>query len=138
MKIYNGGKIFIGLIVFFVLAAFPFLYNMGKAGEKPDPKVDTPEILKLPEGERKCVESKEFMKREHMQLLNDWRDSALRDGKRVYMNSSGKSYEISLQNTCMRCHSNKKKFCDECHTYMAVNPYCWDCHIAPREEEERL
>lgn len=135
MKIYNGGKILIGLIVFFVLAAFPFLYNMGKASAKPEPKVDTPEILKLPEAERKCVESKEFMKREHMQMLNDWRDSAVRDDKRIYMSSKGKPYVISLQNTCMRCHSNKKKFCDECHNYMAVNPYCWSCHVAPKEDK---
>ncbi|MGE5894127.1 MAG: sulfate reduction electron transfer complex DsrMKJOP subunit DsrJ [bacterium] len=135
MKIYSGGKILIGIVVFFVLAASPFLYNMGKASAKPEPKVDTPEILKLPEAERKCIESKEFMKREHMQLLNDWRDSVIRDGKRIYVSSSGKPYEISLQNTCMRCHSNKKKFCDECHTYMAVNPYCWGCHIAPKEDK---
>jgi hypothetical protein len=43
---------------------------------------------------------------------------------------------MSLQNGCMRCHSNKKKFCDECHNYMAVKPYCWDCHIQPKEKEE--
>jgi len=36
----------------------------------------------------------------------------------------------------MHCHSNKKKFCDECHNYMAVKPFCWDCHIQPREKEE--
>jgi hypothetical protein len=136
MRIYNGGKILIGLIIFFVLAASPFLYNMGKKGPKPEPKVDTPEILKLPESERKCVESKEFMRAEHMQLLNDWRDSAVREGKRTYVSSTGKTYAISLQNTCMRCHSNKKKFCDECHSYMAVKPYCWDCHIAPKEEDK--
>ena len=41
---------------------------------------------------------------------------------------------MSLQNECMRCHSNKKKFCDECHNYMAVKPYCWDCHIAAEGE----
>jgi len=43
---------------------------------------------------------------------------------------------MSLQNGCMTCHSNKKKFCDECHNYMAVVPYCWDCHIQPKEKEE--
>ena len=137
MKIYNGGKILIGVVVFFVLAAFPFLYNMGKATAKPHPKVDTPEILALPKAERKCVESKAFMSAEHMQLLNDWRDEALRHGKRVYVSSSGKSYNISLQNTCLHCHSNKKKFCDQCHNYMAVKPYCWDCHFPQKEEDDK-
>lgn len=134
-------KVLIGIFIFFVLAAFPFLYNMaGKAAaKKPEPKVDTPAILEWEKtyGKKECVESKEFMRAEHMQLLNDWRDSALRDDKRTYLSSNGKSFDISLQNTCMKCHSNKKKFCDECHNYMAVKPYCWDCHIAPKEEEEK-
>jgi hypothetical protein len=72
----------------------------------------------------------------HMSLLDDWRDNALRDGNRKYEDSEGKEIEVSLQNTCVKCHSNKKKFCDECHNYMAVKPYCWDCHIAPVEKEE--
>jgi cbb3-type cytochrome oxidase cytochrome c subunit len=68
-----------------------------------------------------------------MSLLNEWKDSALRDGKRLYTASDGKLYDINLQNTCMNCHSNKKKFCDECHNYVAVKPYCWACHIEPKE-----
>ncbi len=132
---YNAGKILIGLAIFFGLATFPFFYNMGKAVAKPDPKLDTPEIMKLAKQDRKCVEPKEFMRAEHMQLLNNWRDSVVRDNVRVYVNSEGKKFDMSLQNTCMRCHSNKKKFCDECHNYMAVKPYCWDCHIAPKEKE---
>jgi hypothetical protein len=75
------------------------------------------------------------MKSGHMQLLDDWRDSAVRDGKRIYEGADGRRHYISLQRTCMHCHSNKKKFCDECHSYMAVKPYCWDCHIEPKESE---
>ena len=133
MKLYDGGKIIIGLIVFVGLFTFPFLYNIGKANVMPDPKINTPAINELTE--KKCVESKQFMRAEHMKLLNEWRDSAVRQGARVYVNSEGKPYTISLQNTCMHCHSNKKEFCDQCHNYMAVNPYCWNCHIAPKEKE---
>jgi len=132
---YNTGKIIIGLIIFAGLVVAPFIFTGEKATAKPDPKVDTPEILKLPESERKCVESKEFMKREHMKLLNQWRDWVVRDGDTIYTNVEGKRYTISLQNTCMKCHSNKTKFCDECHNYAAVSPYCWDCHIAPKEKK---
>jgi hypothetical protein len=132
---YNAGKIIIGLIIFIGLVTFPILYSGGKATAKPDPKVDTPEILKLPEQDRKCVESKAYMKKEHMKLLNEWRDYVVRDGNTIYTSSAGKQYTMSLQNTCMQCHSNKKKFCDECHTYAAVSPYCWDCHIEPKEKE---
>jgi hypothetical protein len=141
MKIYDGGKIFLGLLVFVAIATFPFTFNMvmGKGTRAPEPKTDTPTIQEWEKvnGKKECVESKEFMRAEHMQLLNDWRDSVVRDYNRGYIsNTSHKRFNMSLQNGCMQCHSNKKKFCDECHTYMSVKPYCWDCHIAPVEKEE--
>ncbi|OGW37951.1 MAG: hypothetical protein A2Y97_05425 [Nitrospirae bacterium RBG_13_39_12] len=132
---YNGGKIIIGIIIFVGLVTFPLWSNMGKIEVKPDPKTDTAEIMKLPENERVCVEATTFMKKEHMQLLNDWRDWVVRDGETIYVNATGKEYTMSLQKTCMKCHSNKTKFCDVCHNYADVKPYCWDCHIAPKEKE---
>ncbi|MCF7809732.1 hypothetical protein K9N50_01950 [bacterium] len=36
--------------------------------------------------------------------------------------------------SCIECHSNKEQFCDRCHTYMSVDPYCWDCHIIPEPQ----
>jgi len=143
MKLYDGGKIIFGLVVFIAIATFPFTFNMvmGKGAKAPEPKTDTPEIQKWAaennNGKKECVEPREFMRAEHMQLLNDWRDSVVRDYNRGYIsNASHKRFNMSLQNGCMQCHSNKKKFCDECHTYMSVKPYCWDCHIAPVEKEE--
>jgi [DsrC]-trisulfide reductase subunit J len=139
MKLYDGGKIIIGILVFAAVVSFPFIYNIGKVTAKPDPKVDTPAIQEWEKqyGKKECVESKEFMRAEHMQLLNNWRDMVVREDNRVYHRSSDrKPFNMSLQNGCMNCHSNKKKFCDECHTYMSVTPYCWDCHIQPKEKEE--
>jgi len=131
---YNGGKIIAGLIIFVGLFTFPIFYNMGKTAEAPKPNIDTPEINKMEK--KQCVESKEWMKANHMQMLDQWRDSVLRDGNLEYVsNTDGKKYIMSLQNTCMRCHSNKKEFCDKCHTYANVTPYCWTCHIAPKENE---
>ena len=134
---YDGGKIVFGLIIFVLIVTLPFTLSIGKDYVKPEPKIDTPEIQKLPLEERKCVESKEFMRTEHMQLLNEWRDEAVRLGKRIYVSSSGKTYTISLQNTCMKCHSNKSEFCDKCHTFAEESPYCWDCHIAPKENTQK-
>ena len=131
---YDGWKIIIGLIIFVGIATFPFLYDVGKASiPPPDPKIDTPEIQKM--AVKKCVESKSFMKAEHMVMINDWRDAVVREGNRLYTSTDGQQYAMSLQNTCMKCHSNKTKFCDECHNYVGVKPYCWDCHIAPKEEK---
>ncbi|MEW6116766.1 MAG: sulfate reduction electron transfer complex DsrMKJOP subunit DsrJ [Nitrospirota bacterium] len=134
---YNSGKIIVGIIIFLLFATFPFYNSIGKATAKPEPKIDTPAIKEAQAKLGKkdvCVEPKEFMKAEHMQLLNDWRDAALREGNRLYRASDGRTHDINLQNTCMNCHSNKKKFCDECHNYAAVKPYCWTCHIEPKEE----
>lgn len=128
---YNGGKIIFGIFVFVALATYPVYSNIGKATAKPEAKIDTPAIQKL--SEKKCIESKEFMTAEHMTLLDKWRDLAVRDGQRIYVASDGKKYNINLQGTCMECHSNKAEFCDSCHTYAGVQPYCWDCHVAPKE-----
>ncbi len=128
---YDSGKIIAGLLVFTAIIAYPFIHSVGTDIVKPEPKINTPVIQQM--AVKRCVESKEFMKAEHMQLLNNWRDAVVREGNRVYVASDGKHYNMSLQNTCMHCHSNKKEFCDTCHNYMAVKPYCWDCHIAPKE-----
>jgi hypothetical protein len=43
---------------------------------------------------------------------------------------------MSLSNTCLDCHSNKAEFCDRCHNYASVSPYCWDCHIDNPKENK--
>jgi hypothetical protein len=69
----------------------------------------------------------------HMDLLNQWRDAVVRDGDRIYVSSTGERFEMSLSNTCMDCHVSKVNFCDSCHNYVGVSPYCWDCHVEPVE-----
>jgi hypothetical protein len=137
MKLYDGGKIIAGLLIFVGLCILPFYFNIGKVSAKPELKLDTPAIQQWEKqyGKKECVESKEYMRAEHMQLLNNWRDAVVRDADRGYISDTNhKRFDMSLQNGCMRCHSNKKKFCDECHNYMAVKPFCWDCHTAPKED----
>lgn len=122
----KGGRIIVGLLLFAGLILMPFLFNIGSAAAKPEPSLNTAAIRQL--ANKACVEPAEFMKTEHMQLLNQWRDAALRDGKTVYVNSQGQSYAVSLEESCLKCHSNPQQFCNTCHTYAGVNPYCWDCH----------
>ncbi|RMD51923.1 MAG: hypothetical protein D6828_06510 [Nitrospirae bacterium] len=129
---YDKGKIIVGLIVFIAIVLFPVYYNLAKSSVKPiEPSLDTPVINSMTK--KQCVKPKEFMKKNHMQLLNQWRDEVVREGKRYYGEIDGVMYEKSLQRTCLHCHSNKKEFCDRCHTYADVKPYCWDCHISPKE-----
>ncbi|KIX13463.1 sulfate reduction electron transfer complex DsrMKJOP subunit DsrJ [Dethiosulfatarculus sandiegensis] len=124
---YDKGKIISGLVIFVALVLLPFWWQAGSAGVKPDPQ--------LPKAEKTCVMSKEMMRTEHMQILNQWRDDVVRDADRLYVADNGKKFEMSLSNGCMRCHNDKEKFCDQCHNYLGVNPYCWDCHLTPAQKE---
>jgi hypothetical protein len=119
-----------GLVVFLIIVLFPFWYNRGKA--VPPPEVKLTEKAKAA---KECVLSKEYMRAEHMQILDLWREVVVRGGQRTYTNATGKSFVMSLSNTCMDCHSNKADFCDQCHNYVSVRPYCWDCHIEPPKEK---
>lgn len=128
-KIYNKGLIFAGLIIFLIVAASPFLSNFGKAAPVPELV-----LTKKAEAAKTCVLPKAAMKTEHMKLLNDWRNTVVREAKRIYVNSEGKEFNMSLSNGCLDCHSNKAEFCDRCHNYASVTPYCWDCHIDKPKE----
>ena len=127
---YDGGKIITGLVIGVGLLLFPVFYNAGKAAKAPDPV-----LTEKAKAAKQCVEPISFMKTEHMKLLDEWRHEVVRSDDRYYRNASGKVYYKGLQTTCMECHSNKSKFCDQCHNYVAVDPYCWDCHIAPKENQ---
>ncbi|MEJ2586154.1 MAG: sulfate reduction electron transfer complex DsrMKJOP subunit DsrJ [Deltaproteobacteria bacterium] len=129
---YDGGKIIIGLIIGLGLLLSPFFYNAGKAAKAPDP------VLTAKAKEAKdCVAPLTYMRESHFTLLDEWRQTLVRDGERYYTAYDGKRYYKSLQVTCLECHSNKTKFCDQCHNYLDVNPYCWDCHITPIEPKEK-
>ena len=64
---------------------------------------------------RSYYESKDIMRQQHMKILDDWRDQVVREGNRIYISKTNhKEYQMSLQNTCMKCHDDKEKFCDKC------------------------
>jgi hypothetical protein len=131
MKLYDGGKIIAGIVVFLIVASVPFWYGRGKAVSPPDLKLDTPAIERLKE--KLCVEPAPYMRANHMKLLSAGRESVVREGNRSYKATDGKVYKISLTGTCLECHSNKDKFCDRCHDYAGAKPACWNCHIIPEE-----
>ncbi|MDI6815055.1 MAG: sulfate reduction electron transfer complex DsrMKJOP subunit DsrJ [Dehalococcoidales bacterium] len=125
---YDADKIIPGLIIFFCLITFPIWYSAasGKATYVPKPEIVTEE--------KQCIEPRQYMRCEHMALLNCWRESVVHQGIRTYVASDGKEYNISLIGTCLGCHSNKAEFCDKCHNYVGVKPNCWDCHTPPKRD----
>ena len=127
---YDGGKITIGLVIGIGLFLFPLFYNGLNAGKAPEP-----ELTARAKEAKTCVEPISYIRTQHMKLLDKWRNEAVRQDNRIYISSTGEIYEKSLQNTCLDCHSNKTQFCDQCHNYMEVVPYCWECHIEPKESK---
>jgi len=128
---YDSGKIVVGLLVFVVLFTAPLWMNIvsGKAAEKPNI------VLPVNADQMQCVKATEYMRHNHMDLLNEWRDDVVRNDARYFTAPDGNKYEMSLTKTCMKCHSNKDQFCDQCHDYLGVTPYCWDCHVEPQNME---
>lgn len=127
----DKSKIIAGLIIFIAIITLPLLLNIGRAKPAPEPVI-APEA----KAAGKCVRETEYMTTEHMQLLDVWREEVVRKGNRMYVNSEGKEFDMSLSNTCLDCHSNKADFCDKCHTYASVDVYCWDCHIENPKEKK--
>ena len=93
-----------------------------KAGGAPKPV-----ITKAAKGEQ-CVEPTDFMRRNHMKLLDHHRDQAVIQGVRTKKHSLKE---------CINCHASEKTgsvatakedFCVSCHSYAAVKIDCFDCH----------
>jgi hypothetical protein len=124
---YDAGKIVVGIAAFLGFATFPVWYTLASGSNPP------PTLAKPAKGER-CVEDKTWMRANHMELLNEWRDSVVRQHTRSYSSRdhAGDVHDMSLTRTCLDCHDDKVQFCDRCHGYLSVSPSCWDCHNDPK------
>ncbi len=96
-----------------------------------------------------CVEEKDFMTRNHMNILKEWRESVVRDADNSLVEINGEQYDRSLTKCCMKCHTSREKFCASCHEYANVfalrdlqsgrtaqqaqrGVRCWSCHVEPK------
>ena len=121
---YDKYKVIAGMLLFLGLATLPFWLSAGKSEPVAKPVVK--------ENTEACVESVEYMRANHMQLLDEWRHSVVREGERTYVSkTSGKHFNKSLTKTCLDCHSNKEAFCDTCHKSVGADLYCFSCHLEP-------
>ncbi len=128
----SKNMIMAGLVVFVLAVLSPFWFNLITSTQAA-PK---PELLGKAATVKKCVLDKYEMRAEHMYLLDVWRDSVVRDADRKYTGTNGETFNMSLstgENSCLGCHEDKAKFCDSCHEYASVSPYCWECHTNPKE-----
>lgn len=126
---YDTSKVVIGIIVFLAIFTIPFWYSQVTGDAEEVPNLD-PALESLKAEGKQCVESVDYMRAKHMDLLNTWRDDVVRGADREYVSEEyGVTYDKSLTDTCLeQCHTNKSDFCDQCHTYVNVEPGCWECH----------
>ncbi len=128
----NKNMIITGLVIFVLAVLSPFWFNMITTTQA----APEPELLGQAKTAKKCVLDKYEMRANHMELLDEWRDSVVRKSDRKYTAVNGHTFGMSLstgKNSCLGCHEDKTKFCDKCHDYASVRPYCWDCHTDPKE-----
>ncbi|RLI82169.1 MAG: sulfur reduction protein DsrJ [Archaeoglobales archaeon] len=121
---YHKGYVVLFVIAILVVVLTPLiLANSGRGFE------DIRNYLEKPKGDR-CVESKEYMIANHMEVLNEWREMAIREGKRIYFSKTyGVLYNGSIEE-CFKCHTYKE-FCEKCHEFSGVHMYCLTCHTPP-------
>ncbi|AEA47686.1 sulfate reduction electron transfer complex DsrMKJOP subunit DsrJ [Archaeoglobus veneficus] len=125
---YNAKYVIAGIIVFLAIMTSPMWYNLA-SGEV------TPPELATPKGEH-CVEDAKWMEANHMELLKEWRTINIRDGQLIYISKAyGEPYETTIYQ-CWECHESKAEFCDKCHEYTGVKPYCFECHNTPEIVKE--
>ncbi len=105
------------------LIALSPLVSAGDSASVPKP------VIQKGQGE-KCVEDTQYMRRNHMEVLEHHRDKTVHEGIRTKQHS--------LKN-CIECHATpdasgqrtvlgKDHFCQSCHTFAAVKVDCFQCH----------
>jgi hypothetical protein len=99
----------------------------GAVGQAQAGGAPKPEITKAVKGEQ-CVEDTEYMRKNHMKLLDHHRDKTVIEGVRTKKHSLKE---------CINCHASEKTgsvatakedFCVSCHSYAAVKIDCFECH----------
>jgi len=115
-----------GLAGFLFLVSIPFWFSDQSSKHQPP-------SLSVSSSKGHCVESRAFMRANHMKLLEKWRDDVVRHGNRIHVSTDGRVFQKSLTHTCIDCHENREEFCGQCHSTLNVKTYCWECHVTPLE-----
>ena len=133
---HDKGKVIAGIVIFLALVLFPIWFTAASGDFTP---VDLGDVKKIT-GEKECVRDVEWMRANHMDLLDEWRDLVVRENVRTETmegTNPPRVIDLSLTRTCLGCHKGegrKTQFCDRCHDYVGVKPACWECHIDPEAD----
>lgn len=86
-----------------------------------------PVITKAVKGEQ-CVEDTDYMRRNHMKVLDHHRDETVLKGIRTKKHSLKGCIDCHASEASGSVASAKEDFCVSCHTYAAVKIDCFECH----------
>ena len=101
----------LGLILFVLLFTFPVLMNLGKSVAKTQPPAMLQDQKAMQElADKLGVKNIDEFRERHKQVLAEWKDIVVRDGKRVYVTKDGREIPISLQNL-----ASQPQYCSDCH-----------------------
>jgi hypothetical protein len=90
---------------------------------------NTEPFLEMPDPKYKeCVRDTEYMRFHHWVLLKELREKVVREGEKV---------DVALSD-CRDCHSNRERFCNECHNVANVSLDCFGCHYYPESPQESV
>jgi len=121
----SQGKVVLCTVVFLVLSVSA-LHADGKGP-----------IIPKGKGEQ-CVAETDFMRRNHMDLINHQRDETVIRGIRSEPFSLVECVECHVQreadNTPIRIDA-KDQFCASCHAFVAAKIDCFTCHAATPDSE---
>ncbi len=124
--------------IFIVMLTLVLVSMTGPAYAVEEPGAGNGELLPvIPMGQGdSCVEDPDYMRRNHMNLLEHQRDETMLKGIR------GNPYSLK---ECISCHavngpdaipvtvSSPQHFCRSCHDYAAVSIDCFQCHASRPE-----
>jgi len=118
----DRGWILGGLAVVVALVMIPFWGNLSVRADARGPG------LAAPAQQTTCVLPVNAMAASHARLLLQWMNTGVRENHHTFTAFNGKVYPVSLESTCLSCHTSAS-FCNRCHNYVGASaPSCWHCH----------
>jgi hypothetical protein len=129
MQMNKNRLVALGLILFVLLFTFPFVMNFGKTTAQTQPPPLLQDARAMQElADKLGVKNAEEFREKHRQILSEWKELAVRDGKRIYVAKDGREVPISLENL-----ASQPQYCSTCHDYAGIEkPSCWTCHEEPK------
>lgn len=124
----------IATLVFLVVITLPFIMNAASgriANAELKPDLENEAEMAKRDGATQCVDTKDYMRINHQQLLKEERVK--------YVRQADPNPKHSIK-ACFTCH-DYKNFCQKCHNYNGAQPSCLSqtggCHSTEQPDYPR-